>query len=104
MWARQSFASAVGGTPSQSSEAAFVHGLVVSLSASPHQEGQSGGVERVERDHHECAIAIRIKYAQGTYQRRVPGTKRTYVTDAGVAAWQHLTKNRAYRRVEQIKT
>ena len=52
MRARQSFASAVGGTPSQSSEAAFVHGLVVSLSASPHQEGQYGGVERVEREDH----------------------------------------------------
>ena len=35
---------------------------------------------------------------------RVPGAKGTYVTDAGVAVWRHLTKKPAYRRVDQIKT
>ena len=54
----QSFASAAGGAPSKCSEAAFVCGLVASLAAPPDLVGQSGGVERVEREDHESAIHL----------------------------------------------
>ena len=58
MRAWQSFASAAGGAPSKCSEAAFVCGLVASLAASPDLVGQSGGVDRVEREHHESTIHL----------------------------------------------
>ena len=54
----QSFAIAAGGAPSTCSEAIFVCGLVASLAASPDLVGQSGGVERVEREHHESSIHL----------------------------------------------
>ena len=58
----QSFASAAGGAPSKCSEAAFVCGLVASLAASPDLVGQSGGVERVEREHHESSIHLVTRF------------------------------------------
>ena len=58
----QSFASAAGGAPSKCSEAAFVCGLVASLAASPDLVGQSGGVERVEREDHESAIHLSNRF------------------------------------------
>ena len=54
----QSLAIAAGGAPSKCSEAAFVCGSVASLAASPHLVRQSGGVERVEREHHESSIHL----------------------------------------------
>ena len=58
----QSFASAAGGAPSKCSDAAFVCGLVASLAASPDLVGQSGGVERVEREDHESAIHLSNRF------------------------------------------
>ena len=58
----QSFAIAAGGAPSTCSEAAFVCGLVASLAASPDLVGQSGGVERVEREHHESSIHLVTRF------------------------------------------
>ena len=75
MRAWQSCAIAAGGAPSTCSEAIFVCGLVASLAASPDLVGQSGGVERVEREHHESSISIRIKYAKGTLPVRVPAQR-----------------------------
>ena len=54
--------SAAGGAPSKCSDAAFVCGLVASLAASPELVGQSGGVERVEREDHESAIHLANRF------------------------------------------
>ena len=72
MRAWQSCAIAAGGAPSTCSETIFVCGLVASLAASPDLVGQSGGVERVEREHHESSIHLSKRFFSVLVDLRAP--------------------------------